>query len=75
MHDVIFVGARCAGAATAMLPGWALVGGAGCHKDPYPLGVCDALRDAELLGRGDPEATKRLYLTMEGLIEPGPPPA
>jgi flavin-dependent dehydrogenase len=31
-------------------PGWALVGDAGCHKDPYlALGVCDALRDAELL--------------------------
>jgi flavin-dependent dehydrogenase len=30
--------------------GWALVGDAGCHKDPYSaLGVCDALRDAELL--------------------------
>jgi flavin-dependent dehydrogenase len=31
-------------------PGWALVGDAGCHKDPYQaLGICDALRDAELL--------------------------
>ncbi len=31
-------------------PGWALVGDAGSHKDPYlALGVCDALRDAELL--------------------------
>jgi flavin-dependent dehydrogenase len=31
-------------------PGWALVGDAGCHKDPArALGVCDALRDAELL--------------------------
>lgn len=31
-------------------PGWALVGDAGLHKDPYfALGVCDALRDAELL--------------------------
>jgi flavin-dependent dehydrogenase len=31
-------------------PGWALVGDAGCHKDPIAaLGVCDALRDAELL--------------------------
>lgn len=38
-------------------PGWALVGDAGCHKDPFlALGICDALRDAELLaaaiGRG-----------------------
>jgi flavin-dependent dehydrogenase len=31
-------------------PGWALVGDAGCHKDPVrALGLCDALRDAELL--------------------------
>jgi 2-polyprenyl-6-methoxyphenol hydroxylase-like FAD-dependent oxidoreductase len=31
-------------------PGWALVGDAGLHKDPYlALGICDALRDAELL--------------------------
>ena len=30
--------------------GWALVGDAGCHKDPFlALGVCDAFRDAELL--------------------------
>jgi flavin-dependent dehydrogenase len=30
--------------------GWALVGDAGCHKDPVlALGMCDALRDAELL--------------------------
>jgi len=31
-------------------PGWALVGDAGLHKDPYlALGICDAFRDAELL--------------------------
>jgi flavin-dependent dehydrogenase len=31
-------------------PGWALVGDAGCHKDPYmALGICDAFRDAEIL--------------------------
>ena len=31
-------------------PGWALVGDAGCHKDPFlALGISDALRDAELL--------------------------
>lgn len=30
--------------------GWALVGDAGLHKDPYlALGMCDALRDAESL--------------------------
>lgn len=31
-------------------PGWALVGDAGCHKDPIlALGLCDAFRDVELL--------------------------
>jgi flavin-dependent dehydrogenase len=31
-------------------PGWALVGDAGCHKDPIlALGITDALRDAEFL--------------------------
>jgi flavin-dependent dehydrogenase len=30
--------------------GWALIGDAGLHKDPYlALGICDALRDVELL--------------------------
>ena len=33
--------------------GWALVGDAGCHKDPFQaLGICDALRDADLLASG-----------------------
>ena len=31
-------------------PGWALVGDAGVHKDPFmALGICDALRDVEYL--------------------------
>jgi 2-polyprenyl-6-methoxyphenol hydroxylase-like FAD-dependent oxidoreductase len=31
-------------------PGWALVGDAGCHKDPFlSRGISDAFRDAELL--------------------------
>ena len=31
-------------------PGWALVGDAGCHKDPFMgLGICDAFRDADFL--------------------------
>jgi flavin-dependent dehydrogenase len=31
-------------------PGWALVGDAGCHKDPcLALGICDAFRDVDLL--------------------------
>ena len=30
--------------------GWALIGDAGLHKDPYlALGICDGLRDVELL--------------------------
>jgi flavin-dependent dehydrogenase len=33
-------------------PGWALVGDAGCHRDPITgHGITDALRDAELLAR------------------------
>src|SRR5215469_1131224 len=32
-------------------PGWALVGDAGCHKDPMMAhGICDAFRDADFLG-------------------------
>jgi flavin-dependent dehydrogenase len=31
-------------------PGWALVGDAGVHKDPFlAIGICDAWRDAEFL--------------------------
>src|SRR5262249_39810844 len=31
-------------------PGWALVGDAGLHKDPFQaLGICDAFRDVALL--------------------------
>jgi flavin-dependent dehydrogenase len=38
-------------------PGWALVGDAACHKDPYlALGICDAFRDAELLARAIEDA-------------------
>jgi flavin-dependent dehydrogenase len=38
-------------------PGWALVGDAGCHKDPFlALGMCDAFRDAELLTNALDEA-------------------
>jgi flavin-dependent dehydrogenase len=34
-------------------PGWALVGDAGCHKDPFMgLGCGDALRDASFLAEG-----------------------
>ena len=38
-------------------PGWALVGDAGCHKDPFlAMGMSDALRDAELLTNALDEA-------------------
>ena len=31
-------------------PGWALVGDASCHKDPFQaLGICSAFRDADFL--------------------------
>jgi len=43
-------------------PGWALVGDAGAHKDPFmALGICDALRDADLLAEaiGDGLAGRR----------------
>jgi flavin-dependent dehydrogenase len=57
--------------------GWALVGDAGCHKDPFlALGVCDAFRDAELLaetvlaGAGlEDYARRRDEATMPGYQE------
>jgi 2-polyprenyl-6-methoxyphenol hydroxylase-like FAD-dependent oxidoreductase len=58
MYDAVVVGARCAGSPNDLPnfyrkpygPGWALVGDAGYHKDPYlAQGITDALRDAELL--------------------------
>jgi len=54
-------------------PGWALVGDAGCHKDPYmALGICDAFRDVDFLvdalddglsGRSDLDAALSHYET------------
>jgi 2-polyprenyl-6-methoxyphenol hydroxylase-like FAD-dependent oxidoreductase len=43
-------------------PGWALVGDAGVHKDPFmALGICDAFRDVELLAQaiGDGLTSRR----------------
>lgn len=43
-------------------PGWALVGDAGLHKDPFlALGICDAFRDVELLAEaiGEGLSSKR----------------
>jgi flavin-dependent dehydrogenase len=38
-------------------PGWALVGDAGCHKDPMMAhGICDAFRDADFLSTAIHEA-------------------
>jgi flavin-dependent dehydrogenase len=51
-------------------PGWALVGDAGCHKDPYlALGVCDAFRDAEFLADVLGETLRGVRATGEGLAE------
>ena len=48
--------------------GWALVGDAGCHKDPYmALGICDALRDAELLADAVDEGLSGRCLLDEAL--------
>ena len=56
-------------------PGWALVGDAGYHKDPYLAhGVSDALRDAEILSlavhRGLAVETRR----HAGVFRPSPRP-
>jgi flavin-dependent dehydrogenase len=49
-------------------PGWALVGDAGCHKDPArALGICDALRDADLLAESLSEALSGLSSEAEAL--------
>jgi 2-polyprenyl-6-methoxyphenol hydroxylase-like FAD-dependent oxidoreductase len=49
-------------------PGWALVGDAGHHKDPYlALGICDAFRDAELLASAIDEGLSGRRELMEAL--------
>ena len=51
-------------------PGWALVGDAGCHKDPFlALGMSDALRDAELLATALADALTGSSTLAEGLAE------
>jgi len=52
-------------------PGWALVGDAGCFKDPITAhGITDALRDAELLANaviaGTPDAFEAYRETRDG---------
>jgi flavin-dependent dehydrogenase len=50
--------------------GWALVGDAGCHKDPYlALGICDALRDAELLTNALDDGLSGRRLLEEALMD------
>ena len=51
-------------------PGWALVGDAGCHKDPYlALGITDAFRDAELLANALHEGLSRSRDLDDALAE------
>jgi flavin-dependent dehydrogenase len=50
--------------------GWALVGDAGCHKDPFlALGICDAFRDAELLADAVDAALSGARPEGEALVE------
>jgi flavin-dependent dehydrogenase len=54
-------------------PGWALVGDAGCFKDPVTAhGITDALRDAELLARailgGTDTALRRYQATRDEVV-------
>jgi 2-polyprenyl-6-methoxyphenol hydroxylase-like FAD-dependent oxidoreductase len=50
--------------------GWALIGDAGLHKDPYlALGICDALRDVELLARAIGDGLSGVRPMAEALAE------
>jgi flavin-dependent dehydrogenase len=50
--------------------GWALVGDAGCHKDPFlALGVCDAFRDAELLAEALDDGLSGRRPLMEAMTD------
>jgi len=51
-------------------PGWALVGDAGHHKDPYmALGIADALRDADLVADAVHEGLSGTRSMEEALAE------
>jgi len=51
-------------------PGWALVGDAGHHKDPYMgLGISDALRDAELLASAIDEGLSGSQPLLDALAD------
>jgi len=50
-------------------PGWALVGDAGCHKDPFmALGICDGFRDAKFLATAVHEGLGRRNSLDEALV-------
>jgi len=50
-------------------PGWALVGDAGCHKDPFgALGICDALRDSDFLAAAVNQGLTGQYPLDEALV-------
>ena len=50
--------------------GWALLGDAGCHKDPFmALGIADALRDADLLSSAILQGLDGARPMMEGLSQ------
>ena len=51
-------------------PGWALVGDAGAHKDPYlALGICDGWRDGEFLGEAIAEGLSGTRPLHEALAD------
>jgi len=51
-------------------PGWALVGDAGCHKDPFQaLGICDAFRDADFLSAAAHEGLAEQCPLQEALAK------
>jgi flavin-dependent dehydrogenase len=50
-------------------PGWALVGDAGCHKDPMMAhGICDAFRDADFLSTAIHEGLAGQCALDDGLM-------
>ena len=51
-------------------PGWALAGDAGMHKDPFlALGICDALRDDELLAAAIGDGLSGARPMFDALVE------
>jgi flavin-dependent dehydrogenase len=51
-------------------PGWALAGDAGLHKDPFlALGICDALRDDDLLATAIADGLSGARPMAEAMVE------